>query len=64
MQLKFKHYTPKQYAAILLHDDFKMSLRQIAERLDMSESGVRYILKHIKKQYENRTFNTSGNLRL
>ena len=51
MQLKFKHYTPKQYAAILLHDDFKMTLRQIAERLDMSESGVRYILKHIKKTW-------------
>jgi DNA-directed RNA polymerase specialized sigma24 family protein len=52
MQLKFKHYTPKQYAAILLHDDFKMTLRQIAERLDMSESGVRYILKHIKKTWK------------
>lgn len=62
MQLKFKHYTPKQYAAILLHDDFKMTLRQIAERLDMSESGVRYILKHIKK-HENRTLNTSRDLR-
>ena len=49
MQLKFKHYTPKQYAAILLHDDFNMTLRQIAERLNMSESGVRYILKYIKK---------------
>lgn len=43
MKLDLKHYTPRQYAAILLREDFGYSCRRIAEILNMTPSGIRYI---------------------
>jgi DNA-directed RNA polymerase specialized sigma24 family protein len=45
MRIDFKGYTPKQYAVLILRQDEKKSIREIAQRMQMSESGVRYILK-------------------
>jgi DNA-directed RNA polymerase specialized sigma24 family protein len=47
MKLDLKHFTPKQYAALLLRDDFGYSNLKIAEILGMSESGVRYIFNNL-----------------
>ena len=49
MKLDLKHYTARQYAAILLRDDFGYSNQTIAEILEMTESGVRYIFKNIER---------------
>jgi DNA-directed RNA polymerase specialized sigma24 family protein len=49
MKLDLKHYTTRQYAAILLRDDFGYSNQTIAEILGMTESGVRYIFKNIER---------------
>jgi DNA-directed RNA polymerase specialized sigma24 family protein len=45
MRLNLNGYTPKQYAVLILRQDEKKSIREIAQRMQMSESGVRYILK-------------------
>ena len=47
MKLDLKHYTPRQYAAILLREDFGYSNSKIAEILGMTESGIRYIFTNI-----------------
>jgi DNA-binding MarR family transcriptional regulator len=44
MKLNLRGYTPKQYAVLILRQDEKKSIREIAERLGYSQSGVRYIL--------------------
>jgi DNA-binding MarR family transcriptional regulator len=44
MRIEFNGYTPKQYAVLILRQDLKYSIREIAERLGYSQSGVRYIL--------------------
>jgi DNA-directed RNA polymerase specialized sigma24 family protein len=49
MKLDLKKYTAKQYAAILLRDDFNYSCRQISEILNMTPSGVRYIFYRLKR---------------
>ena len=49
MKLDLKHYTPRQYAVILLHDDFNYNNRQIAEIMEISITGVKYILENIKR---------------
>jgi DNA-directed RNA polymerase specialized sigma24 family protein len=49
MKLDLKHYTARQYAAILLRDDFGYSNQTIADILGMTESGVRYIFKNIER---------------
>ena len=49
MKLNLRGYTPKQFAVLILRQDEKKSIREIAERMGMSESGVRYIL-NIKKR--------------
>ena len=48
MKLDLKGYTAKQYAILILRYDFKMSLREIAERMKMSISGVKHVIE-IKK---------------
>jgi DNA-binding CsgD family transcriptional regulator len=45
-----KGYTARQYAIILLREDFNMSVREIAKRMGMSESGVFYVLNNIRKK--------------
>ena len=49
MKLDLKHYTPRQYAAILLRDDFGYSYSKIAEILGMTYSGVKYIFTNIER---------------
>lgn len=44
MRLNLNGYTPKQYAVLIMRHDLKYSIREIAERLGYSQSGVRYIL--------------------
>jgi DNA-directed RNA polymerase specialized sigma24 family protein len=44
MRLNLNGYTPKQYAVLIMRQDLKYSIREIAERLGYSQSGVRYIL--------------------
>jgi DNA-directed RNA polymerase specialized sigma24 family protein len=44
MRLNLNGYTPKQYAVLILRQDLKYSIREIAQRMQMSESGVSYIL--------------------
>ena len=44
MRIDLKGYTPKQYAVLIMRQDLKYSIREIAERLGYSQSGVRYIL--------------------
>lgn len=44
MKLNLRGYTPKQFAVLILRHDEKKSIREIAQRMEMSESGVRYIL--------------------
>jgi DNA-directed RNA polymerase specialized sigma24 family protein len=48
MKLNLKGYTAKQYAILILRDDFQMSYREIAERMGMSISCVIYFA-NIKK---------------
>ena len=45
-----KGYTARQYAIILLKEDFNYSIREIAERMGMSESGVFYVLNKIRRK--------------
>jgi DNA-directed RNA polymerase specialized sigma24 family protein len=45
MKLDLKGYTAKQYAILILRYDFKMSLREIAERMGMSTSGVKHVIE-------------------
>ena len=45
-----KGYTARQYAIILLKEDFNYSIREIAERMGMSESGVFYVLKNVRRK--------------
>jgi len=49
MKLDLKHYTHRQYAAILLRDDFGYSCSKIAEILGMTYSGVKYIFTNIER---------------
>ena len=49
MKLDLKHYTPRQYAAILLRDDFGYGCSKIAEILGMTYSGVKYIFTNIER---------------
>jgi DNA-directed RNA polymerase specialized sigma24 family protein len=49
MKLDLKHYTPRQYAAMLLRDDFGYSCRKIAEILGITPSGVRYIFTNLER---------------
>lgn len=49
MKLNLRGYTPKQFAVLILRQDEKKSIREIAQRMQMSETGVRYIL-NIKKR--------------
>ena len=49
MKLNLRGYTPKQFAVLILRQDEKKSIREIAERMSMSESGVRYILNMKKR---------------
>jgi len=44
MKLNLKGNTDKQYAVLILKYDFKLSLREIAQRMNMSISGVKYII--------------------
>jgi DNA-directed RNA polymerase specialized sigma24 family protein len=44
MRLNLNGYTPKQYAVLIMRQDLKYSIREIAERLGYSQSGVRYVL--------------------
>jgi DNA-directed RNA polymerase specialized sigma24 family protein len=48
MRLNLKGNTALQYSAMILRDDFRYSIREIAKRLGMSETGVRYILNRKK----------------
>lgn len=45
LKLNLKGYTCKQYAVLLMRDDLRYTLRQISERLNLSESAIRYILQ-------------------
>lgn len=45
-----KGYTARQYAIILLKEDFNYSIREISERMGMSQSGVFYVLNNIRKK--------------
>lgn len=49
MKLNLRGYTPKQFAVLILRQDEKKSIREIAEQMGMSESGVRYILNMKKR---------------
>lgn len=48
MKLNLKGYTAKQYAILILRYIFKLSLREIAECMGMSISGVKHVIE-IKK---------------
>jgi DNA-directed RNA polymerase specialized sigma24 family protein len=45
MKLDLKGYTAKQYAILILRYDFRLSLREIAERMGMSISGVKHVIQ-------------------
>ena len=45
-----KSYTARQYAIILLREDFNTSVREIAKRMGMSESGVNYVLNNVRRK--------------
>jgi DNA-directed RNA polymerase specialized sigma24 family protein len=45
VKLDLKGYTAKQWAILILRYDFKMSLREIAEHMGMSISGVRHVIE-------------------
>ena len=45
MKLDFKGYTAKQWAILILRYDFRLSYREIAERMGMRISGVRYVIE-------------------
>lgn len=45
MKLDLKGYTAKQWTILILRYDFKMSLREIAERMGMSISGVKHVIE-------------------
>lgn len=45
-----KGYTARQYAIILLREDFNYSIREIAERMGMSQGGVNYVLKNVRRK--------------
>lgn len=45
-----KGYTARQYAIILLKEDFNYSIREIAEHMGMSQSGVNYVLNNIRRK--------------
>jgi DNA-directed RNA polymerase specialized sigma24 family protein len=45
-----KGYTARQYAIILLKEDFNYSIREIAKRMGMSQSGVNYVLNNIRRK--------------
>jgi len=45
-----KGYTARQYAIILLKEDFNYSIREIAERMGMSQSGVNYVLNNVRRK--------------
>ena len=49
MKLNLRGYTPKQFAVLILRQDEKKSIREIAQRMQMSESGVSYILNMKKR---------------
>lgn len=49
MKLNLRGYTPKQFAVLILRQDEKKSIREIAQRMQISESGVRYILNMKKR---------------
>jgi DNA-directed RNA polymerase specialized sigma24 family protein len=43
-KLNLKGYTPKQWSVLILRYDFRLSYREIAERMGMSISGVKHII--------------------
>jgi DNA-directed RNA polymerase specialized sigma24 family protein len=45
MKLDLKGYTAKQWAILILRYDFRLSYREIAERMGMSISGVRHVIE-------------------
>lgn len=45
-----KGYTARQYAIILLKEDFNYSIREIAKHMGMSESGVNYVLNNVRRK--------------
>lgn len=49
MKLNLRGYTPKQFAVLILRQDEKKSIKEIAQRMQISESGVRYILNMKKR---------------
>jgi len=49
MELNLQHYTAKQYAVILLREDFGYSHREISEKIGLSQTAVRHILNKIRR---------------
>lgn len=49
MKLDLKHYTARQYAVVLLREDFGYSYREISETIGISTTAVRYILNKIRR---------------
>jgi DNA-directed RNA polymerase specialized sigma24 family protein len=45
MKLDLKGYTAKQWAILILRYDFRLSYREIAERMGMSTSGVKHVIQ-------------------
>ena len=44
----YKGYTARQWAVLILRDDFNMNIRQISEIMGIHDNTVRYIL-NLKK---------------
>jgi DNA-binding MarR family transcriptional regulator len=44
MKLNLQGYTPKQYAILILRYDLRKTQREIARRMEMSESGVKHVI--------------------
>lgn len=49
MKLNLRGYTQKQFAVLILRHDEKKTIREIAERMQLSPSSVRYILNMKKR---------------
>jgi DNA-directed RNA polymerase specialized sigma24 family protein len=44
MKLQLKGFTPKQWSVLILRYDFRMSYREISEKMGISVSGVKHII--------------------
>jgi DNA-directed RNA polymerase specialized sigma24 family protein len=44
MKLQLKGFTPKQWSVLILRYDFRMSYREISEKMGISLSGVKHII--------------------